>query len=327
MMHKSGWVHRDISAGNILIMVLGRNRVKVKLADLEYAKKCENGPSPTVHEVRTGTQDFMAVEVHAQAYKYLPKSKRVNQDPFGPTDQVIQDIAEGIVPHGAGVVILPPELVEELVFTYNPLHDLESVWWVMAFLLINKDAQIVLWDPKERLLPELSETSTARSIRLSKQASFANSLFLHGGERGSLMDIGYEFEKKIAKHLHPALRVLGEPLNDIRIELIEAYTAAEVDVRAIDHRASQTVLAKLITSLARAVTLSSTILFSIKVPSSIARSLANDASLKVTKRKPSDDTDEEGEDGQDGEDACDASEARGGDSDSRSDRKRAKKGQ
>ncbi|KIP06495.1 hypothetical protein PHLGIDRAFT_118886 [Phlebiopsis gigantea 11061_1 CR5-6] len=327
LMHKSGWVHRDISAGNILIVVLG-DRVKVKLADLEYAKKCERGPaSSTLHEVRTGTQDFMAVEVHAQDYKFLPESMIIDQDPFGPADPAIQGLAEGIIPRRVRVVIPPPELDEELVFTYNPLHDLESIWWVMAFFLINKDVRLVLWGPEKPLLPEFSETPTARSIRLPKQAKFAHSLFLYGRERVRLMEIGYKLKNKIAKYLHPALRALGAPLNDIRVALIKAYTAAEVDVRNIDHRAAQTVLAQLNTSLAQAAMLSSPDPFSIEVPSSIARSLKNDASLKTTKRKPSDNStiDDDGEDGQDGEDARDDAEARGGDF--RSDRKRAKKGQ
>ena len=38
-MHTAGWVHRDVSAGNILVEVKG----KVRLGDLEFAKKVNEG--------------------------------------------------------------------------------------------------------------------------------------------------------------------------------------------------------------------------------------------------------------------------------------------
>jgi serine/threonine protein kinase len=45
LMHKLGWVHRDVSIGNILSY-----NGEAKLCDLEYAKK--NGDTKT-HNVRT----------------------------------------------------------------------------------------------------------------------------------------------------------------------------------------------------------------------------------------------------------------------------------
>ena len=38
-MHGAGWVHRDVSPGNVLVGAEG----KVRLADLEYAKKVNEG--------------------------------------------------------------------------------------------------------------------------------------------------------------------------------------------------------------------------------------------------------------------------------------------
>lgn len=53
LMHKAGWVHRDISPGNILIKVVG-NIILVKLSDLEYAQRYnQTSLSQAVHEVRT----------------------------------------------------------------------------------------------------------------------------------------------------------------------------------------------------------------------------------------------------------------------------------
>ncbi|THH03742.1 hypothetical protein EW145_g6041 [Phellinidium pouzarii] len=62
--HGSGWVHRDISVGNTYLY----NKRGI-LGDLEYAKK--RGVNAQ-HEVRTGTLDFMAVEIAERFYKFLP---------------------------------------------------------------------------------------------------------------------------------------------------------------------------------------------------------------------------------------------------------------
>jgi len=45
LLHKSGWVHRDISPGNLM-----RIGGSVKLADLEYAKRLD---SDKTHDFRT----------------------------------------------------------------------------------------------------------------------------------------------------------------------------------------------------------------------------------------------------------------------------------
>lgn len=56
-LHAIGWVHRDISLGNILL--LDGTPPVVKLADLEYAK--EVGPSPDgQHEMRTVRRSFVS---------------------------------------------------------------------------------------------------------------------------------------------------------------------------------------------------------------------------------------------------------------------------
>ncbi|KAI6038241.1 hypothetical protein EDC04DRAFT_3113831 [Pisolithus marmoratus] len=97
ILHSVDWVHRDVSAGNVLRV--GRMG---KLADLEYAKHMD---SKTTHEVRTGTLEFMACEVEAQ--KYLFTAHR---------------------PKPKGRTFKPP-------FRFNPLHDMESIWWIPTWVL------------------------------------------------------------------------------------------------------------------------------------------------------------------------------------------------
>ncbi|KJA27947.1 hypothetical protein HYPSUDRAFT_156193 [Hypholoma sublateritium FD-334 SS-4] len=82
-MAKRGYIHRDVSAGNI---ILYQNRAK--LADLEFAKEYGIGQSSYV---RTGTYHFMSGEVARGRYTHQPTFEA---------------------------------------FAHNPIHDLESLWWV-----------------------------------------------------------------------------------------------------------------------------------------------------------------------------------------------------
>ncbi|KAF8813209.1 hypothetical protein BYT27DRAFT_7181632 [Phlegmacium glaucopus] len=85
---KRGYVHRDISPGNIIIY-----NGRAKLSDLEFAKEYGSGTS---NNIRTGTYNFMAVEVETSAYMYHPDCR----------------------------------------FSHNPLHDIESLWWVGLWFLL-----------------------------------------------------------------------------------------------------------------------------------------------------------------------------------------------
>ncbi|KAI5993492.1 hypothetical protein EDD15DRAFT_897396 [Pisolithus albus] len=92
------WVHRDISTGKVLCWgEMG------KLADLEYVKRMD---SNTAHEVRTGTVDSVACEVEAQAYLFQPRGGKPRGDDF------------------------------ECPFRSNPLHDMESLWWIATWTLL-----------------------------------------------------------------------------------------------------------------------------------------------------------------------------------------------
>jgi serine/threonine protein kinase len=51
LLRKLGWVHRDVSVGNILSY-----KGEAKLADLEYAKRVGDGKS---HEMRTASRSSM----------------------------------------------------------------------------------------------------------------------------------------------------------------------------------------------------------------------------------------------------------------------------
>lgn len=100
-----GWVHRDVSPKNVL-----RIGKQSKVADLEYAKRMD---SKTTDEFRTGTLQFMACEVELQEYMF----KRHSLGVYGRSS-------------------LP-----ELPFRFNPLHDMESIWWISAWMLCHNGDQ------------------------------------------------------------------------------------------------------------------------------------------------------------------------------------------
>jgi len=114
-MHDLGYVHRDISAGNVLLVPQGESSSHAPkrgvLADLEYAIKL--GTTLPAHDVRTGTPFFMACEVAAHQYLAFDRNAR--------------DILHWQ---------LPP-------FYYNRLHDIESFWWLcmwcVTYFCVNED--------------------------------------------------------------------------------------------------------------------------------------------------------------------------------------------
>ncbi|KAF8909743.1 hypothetical protein CPB84DRAFT_1765356 [Gymnopilus junonius] len=99
------WVHRDLSTGNILLV---NGTDNVKLGDLEFAQQVGKG---TPHAMRTGTLAFMSIEVMATEYAFPEDNDDDDDDnPFENSTKMLD-------------------------FVHNPLHDLESVWWIfMRFL-------------------------------------------------------------------------------------------------------------------------------------------------------------------------------------------------
>ncbi|EAU89706.2 other/FunK1 protein kinase [Coprinopsis cinerea okayama7 len=103
-----GWVHRDISPGNILVFRTSPTaQWQVKLSDLEYAKRfpCDDQPSPIP---KTGTPAFMACEI-------LTKSL--------------------ISKTGTGKGVSRRKGPNKLPVIHNYQHDLESLWWIILWAI------------------------------------------------------------------------------------------------------------------------------------------------------------------------------------------------
>ncbi|KAG2008965.1 other/FunK1 protein kinase [Coprinopsis cinerea AmutBmut pab1-1] len=122
----AGWVHRDISAGNILAWRDGRNKKwQVKLSDLEYAKRFPNNDHSTSAVPKTGTPYFMAVEIQ-RSKLLLPAviAKNVSAE-----DSEEEEEEEEVEENRIATVLHLNRPVK-----HNYQHDLESIWWMFLWL-------------------------------------------------------------------------------------------------------------------------------------------------------------------------------------------------
>ena len=194
IMHMLGYVHRDVSAGNILFW-----EDRGILSDLESAKKTTD---LSTHEVRTvcllpcrvlhtprslfhnkGTNQYESVEVRQQRYLFRYK----NYDEDGNYDEV---------------EVLPP-------FKFNCIHDLESVWWIALWVLFH---HAPVDDKEDRNVQILHASQMFPSVGSSMERLDA---FVGEGVRDFIKDLAPTF-RPIAKKLIDAVRLL-----------IRCYIAAE----------------------------------------------------------------------------------------------------
>ncbi|EEB94184.1 hypothetical protein MPER_07044, partial [Moniliophthora perniciosa FA553] len=103
-MFSAGYVHRDISTGNILVADVD-GKVVYKLSDLEYAKDVNTSPTQPP-DVKIGTPLFMAVEVENRAHLFMPRIRKRN---------------------ASAAAKAPTSTPGPVPFRYNFLHDIESL--------------------------------------------------------------------------------------------------------------------------------------------------------------------------------------------------------
>ncbi|KAJ3558621.1 hypothetical protein NP233_g11472 [Leucocoprinus birnbaumii] len=122
----SGWVHRDISTGNILILKDPRSgRLVGKLSDLEYAKDVRN-QTATPSSLKT---KYIPVETPSSPTQVLPQdllktnseTQTHSSSPNLPRNQVSRR-------HGPRRSLLSP--------THRFHHDIESLWWIIVWILM-----------------------------------------------------------------------------------------------------------------------------------------------------------------------------------------------
>ncbi|KAJ3985041.1 hypothetical protein F5890DRAFT_1216334 [Lentinula detonsa] len=127
VLHTAGWVHRDISGGNVYWF----NDEQIGLiGDFEYATRMTDRGH---HNVRTGTPFFMALETLANGYLFTTPTRKLSNDSQTDLDFDLVKIKNVSKIRAVGPIVP---------FTYNPLHDLESVWWLIIYVLFFNDDEM-----------------------------------------------------------------------------------------------------------------------------------------------------------------------------------------
>ncbi|KAL5525400.1 hypothetical protein ACEPAF_9270 [Sanghuangporus sanghuang] len=205
--HGCGWVHRDISPGN-LYLYEGRGLV----GDLEYAKQRS---LDAVDERRIGTPDFMAAEAVARHFKHLREDedievarrilsqsegeRRKNLDNFGKRNDVPT-------------------------FFHNDLHDLESLWWVAIWeLFFNRKCSEVIREGEHSEEQVRMRLIAADTLFHVPGATGERSLFFR---RKSVYDEKTEW-------VPDQLLDIQEILDDARVVLLQKYIDFEAEFPAI----------------------------------------------------------------------------------------------
>ncbi|KAJ3757721.1 hypothetical protein EV360DRAFT_45467 [Lentinula raphanica] len=199
IIYLAGWVHRDISGGNVYWFAHAKAGL---LGDFEYAVQRSEERH---HDVRTGTPFFMAAETMRNVYLYLPDNNKKAPpksllDPLNPAEE-----EEDAAP--------VPVAESKYPFSHNPLHDLESIWWIIVYVLFfNDDESFHSLEPDIR--QEQMEKLFHGQLDITDRQPFLKEL-----------SIGYikALKKWLSPTLYPALDLLVPLASD----LITAYTNSE----------------------------------------------------------------------------------------------------
>ncbi|KAJ3558268.1 hypothetical protein NM688_g1020 [Phlebia brevispora] len=179
-MHSDGWIHRDISSRNILV----RDDGVALLGDLEYTKKIGKED-----EIRVGTPDYIAAEVAEQDYNFTLFPGGCIPPAVLKTYPEKCEAAKDKMPARG-------ESRKRFPFRYNPLHDLESLWWTAVYFLVNKEI-VLISTPGGPMAPD--ESPTEFGIANFAHGAFATELFLNRNGRRNCLSLPNRFMDRFSE--------------------------------------------------------------------------------------------------------------------------------
>ncbi|KAF7776468.1 hypothetical protein Agabi119p4_4861 [Agaricus bisporus var. burnettii] len=200
LMYLAGWMHRDISVGNIIVVERGSDLFKGKLSDLEYAREFRdvNGS----RDPKTGTPFFMPIEIHdGMTFSRLSRLDTPDDINVFKKSRVAQKVFKGTDPTRSSP-------------RYRFQHDLESLWWVALWILIYRVVHPLGQKVSEKIFTPSSTPSLAR-----------RQLFTGKRVMGTL-----------AQNLHPSLNVedIINPMESIPRMLYDSYlTEKDLEPQAL----------------------------------------------------------------------------------------------
>ncbi|KAL5479077.1 hypothetical protein ACEPAI_2365 [Sanghuangporus weigelae] len=202
--HGSGWVHRDISPGNLYLFE-GRGLI----GDLEYAKQRN---FDIESEQATGTRDYMAVEAVDRSYSYLP-SLNHGQAVAQLTAMLEMDPDEISAIREASRPAHPR-------FFHNDLHDLEPLWWIAIWKLFRSDC-----------FEFYGDGDCAEDRNMMRQLAFSNLFRVSDGHRWSFFNNERIYDRDTT-WIPESLHRIRKLLNSLRETLVLNYNRFEAEFPA-----------------------------------------------------------------------------------------------
>ncbi|KAF9803466.1 hypothetical protein IEO21_09685 [Rhodonia placenta] len=234
---------------HVLIDALGERlpdgTIRGKVTDFEYATRFGDTQGEP-HEMRTGTQDFMAVEVEAMRYRFFfgqPQHARRDTK-----IHVLWELLKKAHLGDSGQNQTPADaepdqpVPEQPAFRYNPLHDVESLWWLCTYFVFNK-AVILVNGVEPSMDPELKGN-------YSKQLQYASRLFWTQQFREWAMTRPGDFKDEVI-HLHAVVRPAGYLLDRMRYRLQNQYRSIEETRTPITYMVASDIAMQMIQDLAK----------------------------------------------------------------------------
>ncbi|EAU89776.1 other/FunK1 protein kinase [Coprinopsis cinerea okayama7 len=213
----AGWVHRDLSAGNILALRDGPNKKwQVKLSDLEYAKRFPSDDHCASPVPKTGTPYFMAIEIQ-QRKPLLPAVFSTNTtlaEDSGEDDESEGEEEEENTKASALQKFQRP-------VKHNYQHDLESIWWLFVWLGSARVKRAL-----SRLFAKgLFQAGAPTGVNIQNPANARFVAFV------SNLELDENFPLSLPEEMKPSF-ISG--LETLRCDLYTAYTRRNVEGRQDD---------------------------------------------------------------------------------------------
>ncbi|KAJ3532846.1 hypothetical protein NMY22_g7580 [Coprinellus aureogranulatus] len=200
----AGWVHRDISCGNVLVWKDGTGDLQGKLGDLEYAKRF---PSDTGSpDPKTGTAFFMPVEIaqgrrlalaeHDRIKRKIARIEGLNAVERSKLLKIELAASRNAGPSGD----TQDEKLDPLQHHFT--HELECIWWLSLWAIT---CRLGSW------------------LRVSTFFVPHNPLSALGNREGLLRSGPHGIFNLLGRELHPSLELVYDQLRQIREFLADNY--------------------------------------------------------------------------------------------------------
>ena len=159
----------------------------------------------------------MAAEVDKQAYLFAPQMTM---------ERRVTLLRRSREPAAQHRFVLPPYSMEYPGFFYNPIHDLESLWWIAVYFVLENEIP-----PVDALLARSADFWSPNA-----QLDYAHFLFEDGSyDRPNAIRKRDWFLKRTKEVVHRDIKPIVVELEGLRCKLVDAYHEAEEHIDTMDH--------------------------------------------------------------------------------------------